>query len=331
MIAVPRRYGRLIALGILSLLLHVAIIGIMGRQVPTPARPETPPKPLALRMQAAPPPPQRPPVTVESAPAAQAAPSRRPQASVMADAAAAADALAAPAAQAAPTLARPSVAPDATLDGTDDDAPTQLPGRYRFATPRSTTLDYTLTHNGGAPAPVHIVWQTDGSKYSLAVDGVTGPLASMGAIGDVGVGPAQASMRGPGGPVNATFASNAIVIDGQSHENSIGSQDPASMLMQLTGMGLARPAQLSGMVALYVATPDGPMIMQFRVIEDEELATPLGNFSTRHLVQRVQAGQPRLEVWLAPERDWLPVQLRLTAPDGTSSTQAITRIGATAP
>jgi hypothetical protein len=328
MIALPRRYGRLIALGILSLLLHLAIIGSIGRQVQTPALPETPPKPLALRLQAAPPPPQRPPVTMGPAPAA---PPRRPQSSVMADAPAAADALAAPAAQAAPTLARASVAPDATLDGTDDEAQAQPPGRYRFATPRSTTLDYTLTHNGGAPAPVQIVWQTDGNRYSLAVDGVTGPLASVGAIGDVGVGPAQASMRGPGGPVNATFASNAIVIDGQRHENSLGSQDPASMLMQLTGMGLARPAQLSGTVAIYVATPDGPVIMQFRVIEDEELATPLGNFSTRHLVQRVAAGQPRLEVWLAPERDWLPVQLRLTASDGTSSTQAITRIGATAP
>jgi hypothetical protein len=320
--AVPKRYRRLIALGIVSLLLHMLVIDTIARRARAPAMPEAPPRPIALRLQSAPPPLPSPPVKFRAAPAA---PPPKPPATV---ATAGAGASSAPSgAQGAPSLARPETVADAAPEDTGDEEAVAMPGRYRVAMPPSATLDYALTGPDGAQVPARISWQNDGNAYAVTVDGVTGPLSSKGAIGDTGVGPATSTMRDANGKdVSAEFAPDAIVIGGRRHDNNIGSQDPASLLLQLTGMGLARPGQMRDVIAIYVATVDGPVTMRFKVTEEEELATPLGKFSTSHLVQVVKAGQPRLEVWLAPERGWLPLQLRLTTSGGAASTQTITRI-----
>jgi hypothetical protein len=317
----PALYRRLAALGILSLLLHLLAFESIGRLVRPVDDSPTLPEPMAVRLQAAPAPP--PPVPERPAPPVLAATPKVVSAAPPSRAAAQA------ATPALPSLARPTDAPDTAPEGTDDEGATEAPRRYRVTMPPSATLDYVLTGADGTQVPARIAWQTDGNVYTLAVDGVTGPLASEGEVGDTGVGPRQGTLRDAAGrAVVATFAPDAIVIDGQRHANSIGSQDPASLLLQLVGMGLERPDQMRGTLAVYVATADGPVVMRFHVSEDETLVTPLGQVTTRHLSQIVKKGAPRLEMWLAPEQGWLPLQLRLTAPDGTVRTQTITRIGA---
>ena len=321
------KHVRLLALGALSLALHVLIIKAIGPTMV--AAPAPPAAPLALRLQ---PPPTPAPIAdppAPPAPLAATAPAIA-AATVAAPAATPAAPPAAPpaAAPAAATPPAPALAPVTPLD-TAIALTSGRPTRYRVRMPASSTLDYVLTRHDGAQRPVQIAWKTDGNRYTVAADGVTGPLSSDGVIGDTGIAPTQGHMRlANGGDITATFGADGIAIGPATYANAPGSQDPASLLLQLVGMGLAEPDQMAGALALNVASAEGPVVMRFAVTEDEALATPLGVFATRHLTELAGPGQARLEVWLAPARGWLPVQLRLTAADGTVTTQAVTRMDA---
>ena len=323
-----KRYRRLLALVGLSLLLHVLAISWIARR-PGPAADaalEAPPAPLALRLQPLPPAPEAPapaPLPPSEPKVADPAPAPEPEA-----------ALPAPSVAANPPPAPPAppAPPPAATAPSDADAPVQMPSRYRSRMPRGATLAYTLTRTGQPPAAARMHWQTAGDAFTLQYDGVMGVLASQGATNDAGVAPQSASAQQTGGSVVATtFATGSITIGGRDYQNSVGSQDRGSLLLQLTGMGLSEPDQLRGVVEVYVAVAAGPEIEKFQVVEDETIPTPMGDIATRHLVQLVRAGEPRLEIWLAPERRWLPVQLRLSAPDGTVATQTVTAITDQAP
>ncbi len=314
------KHARLLGLGALSLLLHALVIKAIGPTVM--AQREAPAAPLALRLTAAPAPappaaapaPAKVPVAVPAVVAAPPAPAAVP---------AAVPAVAAPPAPPAP--AAPHITP---LDNVVS-LSAGMPTRYRVKMPASSTLDYVLTRHDGATAPVQIAWKTEGNAYTVTADGVTGAVSSAGSMGDTGIAPAQGRMRlANGGAITATFDAAGIAIGANTYANRIGSQDEASLLLQLVGMGLAAPDQVAGELAINVATAEGPVVMRFDVTENEDVATPLGVFSTRHLAQLAGPGQARLEVWLAPEKGWLPVQLRVTAADGTVTTQAITRMDA---
>ncbi|WP_332877029.1 DUF3108 domain-containing protein [Massilia sp. S19_KUP03_FR1] len=313
-----KHYQRLLVLGVLSALLHVLAIKTIG---PTALAPrEAPAAPIVVRLQA-------PPTPVPSVPVPSVPPPSVPPAPAPAQLAplAAAVAVPAPSAPAAPETA-PDTAPAAALPKVEMMS-ANMQNRYRVRTPPSSTLDYVVTRHDGAQAPAQITWTTDGKTYTVAVDGVTGPLRSTGTIGDNGIAPAEGSMGlANGGTLTASFGPNSITVGALSYANGVGIQDPASLLLQLVGMGLAQPDQIVDEVAIEVASAEGLVEMRFAVTVDEDLPTPLGVIGTRHLRQLAGNGQPVLEVWLAPALRWLPVQLRLTAADGTVTTQTITRM-----
>ncbi|MCC2974006.1 DUF3108 domain-containing protein [Massilia sp. IC2-476] len=94
---------------------------------------------------------------------------------------------------------------------------------------------------------------------------------------------------------------------GRSAQDLPGSQDGATMLMQLAGIGLADPDQLQEAVEIYVGRADAATVERYQVIGQERIATPLGELDTLHLARQ---GKLQLEIWLAPQQGWLPVQLR---------------------
>jgi hypothetical protein len=211
-----------------------------------------------------------------------------------------------------------------------------MPGRYRVRMPPSATLTYSVSRSArsGAATPpgtAQIAWRTDGDKYTLSSTGVTGKLASVGASGDAGIFPLSATeQRADGSVATTTFdpATGRIGFSASSRSYPIntGSQDRASMLMQLAGIGLAEPDQVKDVIDIFVGGAEDARIVRFQVLGMEEVESALGTLPSWHLAQLVRPGEARLEVWLAPGHNWYPVQLRLSAPDGTASTQVVTRI-----
>jgi len=288
------RHGRLLALCGLSLLLHVAVIALLNKRIATPL-PPTGHTPLAVRLAGAAPAPPAPPVDTPATPAAL---SPAPAVPV----------LPAP----TPIQATPigAVSPPAQAMG-GGIPPAGTPSRYRINVPPSATLRFEVRDAGGGAGAASIDWQTDGVDYRLAVDGVLGEIDSEGATDDAGIAPRRARYRLGAGSAAITFerARGAIVLEsvGRSVQDLPGSQDGATVLMQLTGMGLADPDQLQGIVDIYVGRLDGAAVERFQVLGPETIQTALGPMETLHLAR---AGKAPLEVWLAPSQGWLPVQLR---------------------
>jgi len=319
------RHRRLVALGGLSLLLHLLALA----WIDTLSAPPAPAigTPMALRLVRA---------DAPAAPAAASAPARTrplpaPRArSASGTRAAAAHAPSAPGAgqgDAAATSA-PAAAPGAL--------PLQMPGRYRVRPPPSATLQYAVTRSAPgqaavAGAPAQLVWDAKDSGYRLRVEGVLGVLESEGGGDDAGIAPNQSTERGAaGGDVSIRFNRDTQRIESGPSSSSAalyqGSQDRASVLMQLAGIGLAEPDQMQDVIDIVVGGIGGAQIVRFQVLGSEEVVTGAGTLRAMHLVQLAGAGERRVDLWLAPERQWLPIQLRVTEPDGTVSNQVVTSI-----
>jgi hypothetical protein len=208
----------------------------------------------------------------------------------------------------------------------------QMPGRYRVLLPRSARLRYELLLQG-RPAPgklAYLDWHSEDAGYTLEVDGLPGRLSSRGAGGDAGIVPLQATETQGDRALRTSFdpETGEVSFDagGASAPAPIGIQDRASVLVQLAAIGRGSPDQMQDEIRIAVADAGAVSVSQYQVLEQEDVATGIGTLPAWRLVQAAAPGQPRLELWLAPSQDWLPVQLRLTAADGSVSTQVLSSV-----
>lgn len=340
------RHARLLALCGLSLLLHLLALALFAPRLDL-ADQGPPGTPLALRLETAPPPAAAPlaqatqAAQAEAAPApavpgAAAAPERRLAAAPSASLPPMTPLLPAPS-SAGPPAAAPVPAEAAPAPGTPAGAiPRQMPGRYLVRTPPSARLSYALQRARPGRAPedegeAQIVWEAEGGRYQLRVEGVLGLLESEGGSDDAGIAPLQASAHQADGSDRITRFDRAVgridfASSGQSAPLGLGSQDRASLLMQLAGIGLAQPEQMQDVIEILVGGPAGAEVARFQVLGRETLATGAGALATVRLAELAAPGRPRLELWLAPQHHWMPAQLRVTDTDGSVATQVLTRI-----
>ena len=247
---------------------------------------------------------------------------------------------------AAPSMA--TFANGSAAAGADEDD-TLAPGRYRVRAPPPATLAYAVSRSlPGQPAAAageaSLVWRSDDERYSLRLDGVPDQdggaaarhsVTSEGGFNDAGLAPGSAATQHEGAaPIVTLFDRLRGRIgfgDGQGDAELLqGGQDQASLLLQLAGMGEAQPLQMHGTIELQVGGAGAAHIMRLEVTGEEQVATPLGPMTALHLVQKVRPGRARLEIWLAPALHWLPVQLRDSWPDGSVATRLLTRVEAPA-
>ncbi|RZA27958.1 MAG: DUF3108 domain-containing protein [Lysobacteraceae bacterium] len=313
------RHGRLLALCGLSLLLHLLVIAWIDASMPAP--PAAAVAPLAVRLAD----PRRSVPATPPPPALADSPTQAPAETDLPSAAPASSSPEAPeSAPAPPAGVTPEETPAAPPGGAEA---VQMPSRYRVSMPPPVTLVYEVRDASGPAGEATLHWETDGVQYRLALDGILGRIDSEGATDDAGIAPHRTSYRIGTGSASVVFERERRVIMfqafGRSARDTPGSQDGATVLMQLAGIGLADPDQMQEAVEILVGRADAAAVERFQMLGRAPLATPLGSMETLHLVR---GGGVRLEVWLAPAHGWLPVQLRATAPDGSVRTQVVKEI-----
>jgi hypothetical protein len=222
------------------------------------------------------------------------------------------------------------------------------PQRYKVRLPSSADLaldvlrvdaDGTTWNGVGAMA-----WRQDGSRYSMTVEAglsllVTRVnllvLTSEGQIDDNGIAPVTATEKRKGRSLTAThFNRDRGRITFSASELSYpllaGAQDKATLPFQLAGIARADINQLQGNLDLFVGEDREANVFRFHLVGEEELETKMGRLLTWHLSRPPKPGtySSRLDIWLAPDRGWYPIQIRNTEGSGAVTTQSVTHITA---
>jgi hypothetical protein len=209
--------------------------------------------------------------------------------------------------------------------------------------PQHVTLQYEMSRNGSVMADVVETLDHDGHSYTLdsevrgrGVYLLLGVLkrTSRGRIEPTGLQPLEfTDQRGFRAPVLAHFDWNRHVVrqenDGKndSVDMPAGSQgtllDPLSMAYTFS---FVPPAGRD----IQALRADGRGLTPFRfaVMGTEKLQTPAGEIQALH-ISKVRDGpeDKATEIWLASDRNLLPVRVLVVEKDGTRIDQVVSRIG----
>jgi hypothetical protein len=236
-------------------------------------------------------------------------------------------------------------APDRASGGAGPAAPAPA-RRYKVSLPPSAelALDVVRVNPDGAVwnGEGAMAWRVNSGRYTMSVEaGIRFLVArvnlliltSEGILDDAGIAPVTATERRRGRAQTAThFNRGDGRITFSASERSYpllpGAQDKATLPMQLAGIGRAGSEQLNGDIEVLVGEDKEANTFRFVVVGQEQLETKLGTLQTWHLSRPPKPGtySSRLDVWLAPARDWYPVQIRNSEANGAVTTQTVTNI-----
>ena len=189
-----------------------------------------------------------------------------------------------------------------------------------------------------------IQWMHDDQNYTLHLEVGVDVLFtrirlysvdSEGSIAAAGIKPGKMTESRRGRSATAThfnYADGTISFSASTARLPLseGAQDRATVLMQLAGIGNADPDQFQNgkEITIQVAEDKEANAFQFVILGQENIDTRLGHLATWHIVRPPRAGvySSRLDIWISPELNWLPVQIRNTESNGAITTQTIRKI-----
>lgn len=230
----------------------------------------------------------------------------------------------------APTLAAPNAGPGSAEPQAFRTAAESASVAKVYSTdiPRSFTFHY-LMQRGGLRGSAELAWGRAGAAYEARLRGTVAGFAvlnwaSSGGFDAAGVAPTRYVEYRIGKSdryVSFRQSESRIVFSGSRSSDVpfvAGVQDRLSWLIQLPAILAADPARSRAgtRVALHVVSTHGrARDWIFESAGREIIKTPAG---TVHAVKWTRdTGKPddtRAEVWLDPERHYLPVRVRLTIP-----------------
>jgi len=205
--------------------------------------------------------------------------------------------------------------------------------------PQRVTIQYEMSRNGSAMAEVSDVLQHDGKSYSLSSEvqgkgiyALMGVLkrSSKGRIDATGLQSAEyRDQRGNRAPVVAKFdwAKRTIAQgnDGKTETLEMPSvvHDPLSMAYTYS---FVPPSGRE--IRFSRADGKGVTPFRFNVVGIEKIKTPAGDMPALHLSKERDGPEDKeTDIWLASERNFLPVRILVVEKDGTRIDQVVTRMG----
>lgn len=199
-----------------------------------------------------------------------------------------------------------------------------------FDWPPSTRLDYRLEghRNGPLQGDARVEWRRQGEQYEVMVSVRLPPwferrMVSHGVIGPAGLMPrrydqeTQVALRDLRRATVLLAPDGAVTLaNGQSAQAPAGVQDSASQFVQITWLFLTQAARLpvGAEVTLPLVLPHRVGQWVYDVVAQETVFLPIGPVEALHLKPRPNSGKPNevsVEMWMAPQLQYLPVRLRL--------------------
>ncbi len=203
----------------------------------------------------------------------------------------------------------------------------QIGSARHFIVPGSVTLKYQVASNRfpfGLNA--ELAWRQDGASYDARLVfgalGLSRVQTSRGQISGEGLAPLRFSDK-----YRSEVASHFVRDKGKVTFSAntpdvallAGAQDRLSIVVQLAAMMAGDTARFptATTIALQIVGPRDADIWLFTVEDEEVLALPGGQQSTRKLVRNPrQEFDQKVELWLAPELGYLPARIRITEANG---------------
>ena len=213
-----------------------------------------------------------------------------------------------------------------------------LAGAARAAPPSHLELGYGVTKNGSAIAEIRQELRYGAGKYQLTetwegrgLYGLLGTITrqSRGEVGPEGLVPREYSDQRTGRSTeHASFDWKAKTVTYQYKGPPTTIPLPANPRdrLQFLLQFAFKPPQ-GERVPLDVIDGRGISDQVYQVEGREPFRTPAGEFDALKLVRRKQ-GKERAEIWLATNRDYLPVRVLIVTKDGDRIDQVITRLSA---
>jgi hypothetical protein len=217
---------------------------------------------------------------------------------------------------------------------------------YKIDLPPSAALEYDVqkTAKDGQPMYGHgnIRWQTDGARYT--VDGDAGVLfftvlhfRSEGAIDNYGVSPEIYSEKRLRKSETATHfhrQRNTISFSAstKSYPRQGGEQDRASVIWQLAAIGRGDSTHFTRGATIDLAVAGTRDLDTWRmvVVGEEAIDVAGETIAAWHVTRTPRQGSydQKLDIWLAPGKEWYPVRLRYTEINGDYLEMSLSKLNA---
>jgi len=209
------------------------------------------------------------------------------------------------------------------------------PPAVAVSIPGSMRLQYKVeVRKGGLSlqASSELRWRHDADSYEASLE-VSAPLLprrsqhSTGRITAEGLAPTRFSDKGRSEEA-AHFERDKGKVSFSSNRPDVallpGAQDRLSVMLQLSAMIAGEPAKFPPDTAIVIQTAGthDAEPWTFTVEGQEELHLPGGKMGALKLSRSPRKEYDvKVELWLAPSLDYVPVRLRLTQPNGDSVDQ----------